>query len=377
MVTLRSSLPLWLLLLLVVGKSAAQGRAPLQLYWTNTPNGIERSTLEGTARQSVIPNAVAKSQGIALDHLAQKIYWTDWVSDKISRANLDGSDLEELVVDGLQLPEGIALDLQGQKMYWVDSGTRKVQRANLDGSDVEDLVTQGLINLDAIAIHPEQGKMYWTDWGGGGAVGRVLRANLDGSQVQVIFSQSLDILPGLALDMPGGKIYWTNSTGSKIQRANLDGSAVEDVLAMAVGSPNGLTLHLPTRQMYWTDASLGKIRRANMDDGGALEDIVTDDLPSPRGIAIAQEIPVSYDRSPGQEPLWTLYPNPAWEQLTVSGLVPGSVLRVLDATGRYWQQWRCDSPLVQVDVAALPAGLYQVQVADGRGEVRYRRWVKM
>ena len=53
----------------------------------------------------------------------QKMYWTDFGTDKIQRANLDGSNVEDLVTTGLSGPRGIALDLANGKMYWADAGT--------------------------------------------------------------------------------------------------------------------------------------------------------------------------------------------------------------------------------------------------------------
>ena len=99
---------------------------------------------------------------------ANKMYWTDWGTDKIQRSNLDGSDVEDLVTSGLVDPPDIALDVAGGKMYWTDydllGGRHKIQRSNLDGSDVEDLVTSGLVGPNGIALDVAGGKMYWTEW---------------------------------------------------------------------------------------------------------------------------------------------------------------------------------------------------------------------
>ena len=43
--------------------------------------------------------------------IADKMYWTDFGTDKIQRASLDGSNVEDLVASGLSYPIGIALDV--------------------------------------------------------------------------------------------------------------------------------------------------------------------------------------------------------------------------------------------------------------------------
>ena len=86
---------------------------------------------------------------------AGKMYWTDWVTEKIQRANLDGTQVEELVMglgESEAEPYGLALDLAGGKMYWTDVELGKIRRANLDGSGVEELVTSGVFGPAGLAL---------------------------------------------------------------------------------------------------------------------------------------------------------------------------------------------------------------------------------
>ena len=46
--------------------------------------------------------------GIALDLDGGKIYWSEWIQERIRRANLDGSQVETIVT-GLEWPRDIAL----------------------------------------------------------------------------------------------------------------------------------------------------------------------------------------------------------------------------------------------------------------------------
>ena len=89
-------------------------------------------------------------------------------------------------------------------------------------------------------------------------------------------------------------IYWTQShwdhatqtrSNSKIQRANLDGSNAEDLVTQGLEAPAGIALDVAGGKMYWTDPSADKIQRANL-DGSNAEDLVTQGLEAPTGIAL-------------------------------------------------------------------------------------------
>ncbi len=86
-------------------------------------------------------------------------------------------------------------------------------------------------------------------------------------------------------------IYWTDSSADKIQRttldqtihSNLDPSDIEDLVTQELESPRGIALDVLTGKMYWTADS--KIQRANL-DGSNVQDLVTQGLESPGGLAL-------------------------------------------------------------------------------------------
>ena len=146
--------------------------------------------------------------------------------------------------------------------------------------------------------------IFWIDFGSD----KIQRANLDMANLDVSNVEDLvtgfgDLVTGvryrsgIALDVVGGKMYWTNTltwnytlekyTNSKIQRANLDGSNVEDLVTEGLGRPYGIALDVAGGKMYWVDDFIGKIQRANL-DGSNVEDLVTrtQGLRGPDGIAL-------------------------------------------------------------------------------------------
>ena len=49
-------------------------------------------------------------------------------------------------------------------------------------------------------------------------------------------------------------MYWTDDRRTdKIQRANLDGSNIEDLVTQGLSGPAGIALDVEGGKMYWTD----------------------------------------------------------------------------------------------------------------------------
>ena len=69
------------------------------------------------------------------------------------RANVDGTDVEDVISNGLDTPDGMVVDAIGRKMYWTDTGLNRIEMSNLDGSMRKVLVWQKLDKPRAITLH--------------------------------------------------------------------------------------------------------------------------------------------------------------------------------------------------------------------------------
>ena len=84
-----------------------------------------------------------------------KIYWSDVISDTILRADVkNGSDVEVIIKEDLNTPEGIAVDWINKKLYWTDAGALRIEVADVNGGNRLSLVQSGLVQPRAIAVHP-------------------------------------------------------------------------------------------------------------------------------------------------------------------------------------------------------------------------------
>ena len=69
------------------------------------------------------------------------------------RANLDGTDAEDIISNGLDTPDGMVIDSIGRKIYWTDTGLNRIEMANLDGTMRKVLVWENLDKPRAISLH--------------------------------------------------------------------------------------------------------------------------------------------------------------------------------------------------------------------------------
>jgi len=196
---------------------------------------------DGSNKVDIIATGVDFPSGIALDLINDKMYWTDFgpAEDEIERSNLDGTAREVLVDMDLISPVRIALDIAGGKMYWPDQGQQNIKRADLNGDNVEPLIEVGLLGPLGIALDVAAGKMYWTE----SANDIVKRANLDGSGVEDLV-EDVDNPRSIALDIAGGKMYYPIQVDDKIQRFNIDKTGVPEDIIFGIAIPDSLALDL-------------------------------------------------------------------------------------------------------------------------------------
>lgn len=119
------------------------------VYWSRetsspTRRHIKRGNLLLGGQEMVVSDMQGQIFHLALDNMAQRVYWTDDSTKRIWSATLEGGDVENVFTTEGGVPVGIAVDPNAQKLYWVEQGPDRVRRANLDGTNVEDLITNGI-----------------------------------------------------------------------------------------------------------------------------------------------------------------------------------------------------------------------------------------
>lgn len=95
------------------------------------------------------------------------MYWADWGErPRIERAGMDGDPAtRQTLVDGTELywPNGLTIDFVESRFYWTDVKLRYIHSARLDGSDRRVVVAAGTLpHPVTLTLHADS--VYWADW---------------------------------------------------------------------------------------------------------------------------------------------------------------------------------------------------------------------
>ncbi|GLH07804.1 Vitellogenin receptor, partial [Gryllus bimaculatus] len=147
------------------------------LYWTcNSDATINRVLLNTSKPQTEVViklHSNDKPRGIDIDSCDSRIYWTNWNSytPSIQRAFTNGYDMQSIITTNIKMPNALALDHKAQKLYWSDARFDKIERAEYDGSNRVVLDKVKPQHAFDIAVYGDY--LFWTDW----VLHAVIRAN--------------------------------------------------------------------------------------------------------------------------------------------------------------------------------------------------------
>jgi DNA-binding beta-propeller fold protein YncE len=250
------------------------------LYWTNmganpkaNDGSLYRSDLDGQNITVVIPpGGTFTPKQLVFETITRKLYWCDREGMRVMRSDPDGSNIETLVETGSGEKDrldpkkwcvGIAVDHEAGKVYWTqkggdDAGEGRIFRAGIDipkgqtaasRSDIELLYADLPEPID-LDLDLKNRTLYWTDRGDPPRGNTVNRAPMDpvkGARValEILITHLMEGI-GLALDLKHGRMFVTDFGGS-VYSAGLDGSNRKTLL-VAQGNLTGIAyVELPAQ----------------------------------------------------------------------------------------------------------------------------------
>ncbi|POI23935.1 hypothetical protein CIB84_012316, partial [Bambusicola thoracicus] len=92
-----------------------------------------------------------------------RLFWTEMgIHPQIASSSLEGIDRRLIASVGLVHPSGIALDYLANKLYWCDAKQSVVESANLDGSGRRILAQNDVGHPFAVAVFEDH--LWLSDW---------------------------------------------------------------------------------------------------------------------------------------------------------------------------------------------------------------------
>ncbi|MBN3317728.1 LRP1 protein, partial [Atractosteus spatula] len=192
------------------------------------PNWVYEQTFQGDANVRI--------DAMDLHLKRNRIFWTNWHTGRISYYELPESSpnsnsnrnrrqsenrVTDLEIPGLKMPRGIAVDWVADNIYWTDSGRDVIEVAHMDGLNRKTLISGMIDEPYAIVVDPQRGTMYWADWGNHP---KIETAAMDGTMRETLVQENIQWPTGLAVDYFNERLYWADAKLSVIGSVRLNGT---------------------------------------------------------------------------------------------------------------------------------------------------------
>ena len=133
---------------------------------------INRSSLNRANNNNnglVLPmTGIAQASAIDGDFNDRMIYWMDIEEKTISRGLVNGANRTVVVEFGLDFPEDLAIDRIANNLYWTDAGLNRIEVGKVDPNGKlvarRVLIWDNLVRPCSIAVDPRGGMMFWSTW---------------------------------------------------------------------------------------------------------------------------------------------------------------------------------------------------------------------
>ncbi|XP_037942070.1 nidogen-like [Teleopsis dalmanni] len=215
---------------------------------------IVRVPLNG---KNVRPISVASMAiGLDKDCVEGRVYWGDISAKKIVSAKYDGTDMRSFITEDVESPEGIAIDSISRRIYWTDSVKDTIEVASLEDPTLRAvIVSKNLVNPRGIAVDPFREKLYWSDWNRESP--KIEMSDLDGTGRELVLGKDSVTLPNSLVVLENtGELCFADAGTKKVECIDAYSKQLRTI-SNELTYPFGLSfMH---DQFYWTDWTTKKL----------------------------------------------------------------------------------------------------------------------
>ncbi|XP_064615272.1 low-density lipoprotein receptor-related protein 4-like [Liolophura sinensis] len=157
-------------------------------------NAILRVGLHQESKVRQILLTLGRVESLAVDWVAENLYWTDSSKEAIMVSTQDGRYTQYFIHKEAVTPKYLAIHPGRRKLFWINS-MPVMESCYLDGSFRDVIVSDGMMRPTGLVLDIRQERLYWSDE----AFGRIVSSNLDGSDRRVIYSRVDSIIKSIAV----------------------------------------------------------------------------------------------------------------------------------------------------------------------------------
>lgn len=162
--------------------------------------GIGRISLDTADLLDTVLPIAGVHGAVVLDYHynLSKLFYADVHTDAIRVVDMtNASDARTIVASGLQTPNGLAVDWLANNLYWSDSVAKVIEVSRLDGTSRKRLIWENVTDPRTMIVYPRRGMLFWSDWG---KPARIERSYMDGSGRRKIVEADNGYPTGMAID---------------------------------------------------------------------------------------------------------------------------------------------------------------------------------
>jgi hypothetical protein len=323
----------------------------------NNNGQIIRCNLDGTDVDTVDLGGLYQSYYDAdIDPINQKIYMSWYYG--IYWMNYDGTDFDTLYsYPSGGYSDGITVDPVNGFVYWTSTYDSEIYRADLAVTNIDTIFTTtgylGDIDLDLIT-----NKLYFTKWLVGAEMG-VYVVDTNGANMDtIVFGYDAHFI---GLDMANEVVYFAD--GGSSRKVNYD--QTNDVLLFNF-QPGGFLVDTLNAKLYVTNITANNLQVSDLDGTNASNVFATTPLAAPFGPVIIPYTLAEIETPLAIVPELSIYPNPAGDQIRITGINQASVLFIYNLLGELVLTTNVSSDC-QLDISELASGSYTVSaVSEGK-----------
>ncbi|XP_028393318.1 low-density lipoprotein receptor-related protein 2-like [Dendronephthya gigantea] len=234
---------------------------------------IFESSVDGR-QQNILHRNLKRA--VALDYHYQKrlVFFTDVLEKRIYRTRLGHREVEPIFSAGLYMPDGIAVDWIAENIYFTESRGSRIDVVNLEGKYRHVLIHDNLGSPRGLAVDPQHRYLFYTDWGS--RQPKIGRCSMDGQACVILIDKNITWPNAITLDYINQKVYWADARLDVIFVIDYNGAG-RRVVAGGPGRnplPHPFAITLYRSSIYVTDWQDQEVYKVDLLNQGAITKII-------------------------------------------------------------------------------------------------------